>query len=83
MEQIKNTKFKDLKIHKDLFINISNEIFNFVKCKKCDFVPLFPIVLKRSDLENLNYSYILINNKYLYYSNTSDKPVITKLKVAE
>ena len=63
-----------------------DDIGNYLCVKEYDDCPINDIKVtnsKRSDLENLNYSYILINNKYLYYSNTSDKPVITKLKVAE
>ena len=77
MEQIKNNKFKDLKISKDLFINISNEIFNFVKCKKCDFVPLFPIVLKRSDLEKNNDNEILCRDCFIKLN--SDKNFSIKI----
>ena len=36
---------------------------------------------ERDDLEN--YNYILIGNKFYYYSNSTDKPIITKLKVVE
>ena len=39
---------------------------------------------RREDLENLNYTYTNLGNKYFYYTNSSkDKPVISKLKVVE
>ena len=38
----------------------------------------------REDLENLNYTYTNLGDKYFYYTNSSkDKPVISKLKVVE
>ena len=63
-----------------------DDIGNYLCVKENDDCPINDIKVtdsKQPDLENLNYSYFLINNKYFYYSNTSDKPVITKLKVAE
>lgn len=36
---------------------------------------------KRDDLKNYYYSFI--GNKYYYYTNLADKPIITKLKVVE
>ena len=35
------------------------------------------------ELEKLNYSHIMVNNKYYYFTNTSEKPIISKLKVVE
>ena len=35
------------------------------------------------ELENQNYSYIFYNRRYIYYTNTSNNPVIIKLKATE
>ena len=35
------------------------------------------------ELENQNYSYIFYNRRYIYYTNTSNNPVIVKMKVTE
>ena len=63
-----------------------DDMGNYLCIKEDDDCPINDIkvtVSQQPDLEKLNYSYILINNKFFYYSNTSEKPVITKLKVTE
>ena len=40
-----------LKIPKDLFFDLTNELYNNIKCTKCNFIPLIPIVLKINSLE--------------------------------
>ena len=63
-----------------------DDMGNYLCIKENDECPINDIKVTLSqqpDLENLNYSYILINNKFFYYSNTSEKPVITKLEVTE
>jgi hypothetical protein len=45
------------KISKDLFFDLSNELYNNIKCTKCYFIPLIPIVLKINSLEHNSDSY--------------------------
>jgi hypothetical protein len=60
---------------------------NYLCIKESEDCPINDIQVTNSrdeELEKLGYSHIIINDeKYLYYTNTSDKPVITKLKAAE
>ena len=60
---------------------------NYLCIEENDECPINDIKVTNSrdeEYEKLNYSYIIINdNKYLYYTNTSEKPVISKLKVVE
>ena len=60
---------------------------NFLCIKENEDCPINDIKITNStdeELEKLGYSHIIINDdKYLYYTNTSEKPVISKLKVAE
>ena len=60
---------------------------NYLCIKESEDCPVNDIQVTKSmdeELEKLGYSHIIINDeKYLYYTNTSDKPVITKLKAAE
>ena len=57
--QIKITKLKDSKIHKDLFIQINEEIFNFAKCKYCEYLPIYPIVFKNTNPKKADKNEIL------------------------
>ena len=45
------------KISKDLFFDLSNELYNNIKCTKCYFIPLIPIVLKLNSLEQNSDNY--------------------------
>ena len=63
-----------------------DDMGNYLCIKEDDDCPINDIkvtVSQQPDLEKLNYSYILINNKFFYYSNTSEKPVVTNLEVTE
>jgi len=52
--------------------------------EECPINDIISSRTKREDLENKNYSFIMVNDKYLYYSNQEvDKPVISKFKVVE
>jgi len=52
--------------------------------EECPINDVISSITRREDLENKNYSFITVNNKYLYYSNQGvDKPVISKFKVVE
>ena len=57
--QIKITKLKDIKISKDLFIQINDEIFNFAKCKYCEYLPIYPIVFKNTNPKKADKNEIL------------------------
>jgi hypothetical protein len=60
---------------------------NFLCIEENEDCPINDIKVTNStdeELEKRNYSHIIINDdKYLYYTNNSEKPVISKLKVAE
>ena len=63
-----------------------DDMGNYICVKENDECPINDIKvtdLRDEELERLNYSHIIINYKYFYYTNTSEKPVISKLKVAE
>ena len=63
-----------------------DDMGNYLCIKEEDECPINDIQVTFSDneeLERLNYSYIVVNNKYFYYTNKAKKPVISKLKVAE
>ena len=63
-----------------------DDMGNYLCIKEEDQCPINDIQVTFSDneeLERLNYSYIVVNNKYFYYTNNAKKPVISKLKVAE
>ena len=60
--QIKITKLKDIKISKDLFIQINDEIFNSAKCKNCKDFPLYPIVFKNINPEKIDNNIVLCKN---------------------
>ena len=55
---------------------------NYLCIKESEDCPVNDIQVTKSmdeELEKLGYSHIIINDeKYLYYTNTSDKPVITR-----
>ena len=63
-----------------------DDMGNYLCIKENDNCPINDIQVKDSedkDLEKKNYSHFIINEKYFYFTNTSEKPVISKLKVAE
>ena len=55
MNKIRNSLNNNLKIPKDLFIDISDSLYNSLKCIKCKYVPFIPIVLK-NDQKSDNYN---------------------------
>ena len=56
----------------------------FPEDEECPINDIISSRTRREDLENKNYSFINVNDKYLYYSNQEvDKPVISKFKVVE
>ena len=64
-----------------------DEMGNYLCIPNDEECPINDIIISneiKDELIQQNYSYINIsNNKFLYYTNSSNKPVITKLKVAE
>ena len=64
-----------------------DDVGNYLCIEENEECPINDIKITNSrdeEYEKLNYSHIIINdNKYLYYTNTSEKPVISKLKVVE
>lgn len=63
-----------------------DDMGNYICIKKDENCPINDIqvrISKDEELEKLNYAHIIANNKYYYFTNTSVKPVINKLKVAE
>lgn len=50
--------------------------------EECPINDIIGSYVRRPDLEQ-NYSYTNISNKYFYYTNSSDNPIISKLKVTE
>ena len=67
-----------LKLPKDLFIDITNETFNNIKCKYCEYIPLMPIVIKNDNLEQGSdyeifckdcYNKLSLNKKYININN--------------
>ena len=73
-----NKKSDCIKIPKDLFINITDETFNNIKCKYCEFIPLIPIVIKNDNLGQGSdyeifckdcYNKLSLNKKYININN--------------
>ena len=63
-----------------------DDMGNYICIKKDENCPINDIqvrISKDEELEKLNYAHIIANGKYYYFTNTSKKPVINKLKVAE
>ena len=63
-----------------------DDMGNYICVNETEECPINDIKVtyfRDEELERLNYSHIIINFKYFYYTNTSEKPVISKLKVAE
>ena len=64
-----------------------DDMGNYLCFPEDEECPINDIISSRTrieDLENKNYSFINVNDKYLYYSNQEvDKPVISKFKVVE
>ena len=63
-----------------------DDMGNYICIKKDENCPINDIqvrISKDEELEKLNYAHIIANDKYYYFTNTSEKPVINKLKVAE
>ena len=63
-----------------------DDMGNYLCIKEEDQCPINDIQVTYSyneELERLNYSHIIVNNKYFYFSSATEKPIISKLKIAE
>jgi hypothetical protein len=63
-----------------------DDMGNYLCIKEEDKCPINDIQVTFSEdeeLERLNYSHIIVNSKYFYFSSNTEKPIISKLKVAE
>jgi hypothetical protein len=63
-----------------------DDMGNYLCIKEEDQCPINDIQVTFSEdeeLERLNYSHVIVNNKYFYFSSATEKPIISKLKVAE
>ena len=64
-----------------------DDMGNYLCLPENEECPINDVITSRTrleDLENKNYSYIIVNSKYFYYTNQEvDKPVISKFKVVE
>ena len=79
---------KCIKLPIDQFISISNDEFNNIKCKSCNFIPLIPIVIKNDNLKQNSeyeilckecYTSLFINNKDISINNI-DKQYSSAIK---
>ena len=70
---------RPIKLERDLFINISNDEYNNIKCKICNFIPLLPIVIKNNNIKEDSDYIILCRDCYTKFEINSKNANINNI----